>query len=72
MKVEKVIISYDEKRSQNYQTAGAGMTIEVALDEGETVKQAIERYKPALIQYVTKTTQDEVARLIEETTNDRR
>lgn len=66
MKVDKIIISYDEKRSANYQTAGMGLTIEVTLGEGETVKQAIEKYKPALIKLVTETTAAEAQRLADE------
>jgi len=66
MKVEQITISYDEKRSANFQTAGFGASIVVRLGEGETAAQAIAKYKPALIKLVTETTMEEAQRLADE------
>lgn len=66
MKQAQVTISYDEKRSHNFQTAGFGVSLVITLDEGETAGQAIEKYRPALVKIVTETTLAEVQRLADE------
>lgn len=66
MKIQQITISYEEKRSANFQTAGFGASVLVTLDEGESLAQVIAKVKPGLIKLVTETTMAEAQRLADE------
>ena len=69
MKISKVMVSYNEKRSGNYQAVDYGLMLEVELAEGESPKQAIDKYTPILRDSVTQVTETEIERLINEAKN---
>jgi len=66
MRVKEVVISYEEKRSAGYQTVGHGLSITVELAQGETVNEAIAKYRDTLRDKVTAHTAEEANRLMRE------
>jgi len=66
MKVKEITISYSEARSARFQKVEHNVSITVELVEGETVRDAINKYRPALQETVTEFTRNEIARVVQE------
>lgn len=71
MKVNRITVSYTEKRSINYQSVEHGVSVDLVLDEGETlgkegVSAAVERARDAIRNQVTNFTWTECFRLAQE------
>ena len=65
-KIEKVTIHYSEKRAASYQSVEHGLSLEIALAEGESPKSLSDKYTPILRDMVTQFTQTEIERLVSE------
>ena len=61
MHIEKFIFSYEEKRSVNFQSAGAGLSVEYTLDDGENPSEAYQKVKNATIAKVRATAEEAIA-----------
>jgi hypothetical protein len=66
MKVTSVTITYHEARSARFQKVEHSVSLTVELSDGETVRDAINRYRPSLKETVTTFTGEEIYRLANE------
>lgn len=69
MKVTALTIHYSEARSARYQKVEHSVSLTVELSEGENVRDAIARYRPALVETVADATFDNLVRVLEEDEN---
>jgi hypothetical protein len=62
-KITSVTLHYAEKRTGNYQSVEHSMSVEITLEEGDTVKSVRDKYQTALRDSVTGFTKSEIDRL---------
>ena len=61
MHIEKFIFSYEEKRSVNFQSAGAGLSVEYTLEDGDDAAAVYKQVKDATISKVRATADEAIA-----------
>lgn len=70
MIVEKFTITMEMKRSHNFQSTGASLSIEVALEEGENYLEKAAEVRREIRHFLDTTVESNITSLVERSRND--
>jgi hypothetical protein len=65
MRIDKFTFEYKETRSHSYQSAAAGVVVEVTLEEGESYEQAFTNVRKLVHAQVSKTAEQSLNLLLD-------